>query len=141
MAGNCCNRQMPDGSSHLECLDPLWISASPDPRYPVCGQPGGSGTQPPVDGGAVGFPPVVEPSPVTTTPAPVGAPTQGSIPTQPLPQPQGSTQVPIKTQPAQATPAPLPLKPVEKKPLDTGSAIGIGAVLLIAAGAVFFGGK
>jgi hypothetical protein len=48
---NCCNRTMPDGTVWLECLDPLWRTPNADYRFPMCGEPGGSGTQPPVGGG------------------------------------------------------------------------------------------
>lgn len=60
---NCCNKRMPDGTSHLECTNPLWVSANPDPRYPDCGVPG--------EGGG------------TPTPAPAPAPPAGGGPLPP----------------------------------------------------------
>jgi hypothetical protein len=54
MTANCCNKEYPDGTVWLECSNPLWRSPNADYRFPMCGAPGGSGTQPPVDGGAGG---------------------------------------------------------------------------------------
>lgn len=65
----------------------------------------------------------------------------GPIPTQPLPPQQRPTQVPMKQEPAPAKAQWIAPKPVEEKTLDTGAAVGIGAVLIAAAAAAFFGGK
>lgn len=63
----------------------------------------------------------------------------GSIPTQPLMQPK--PLVPA-AQPARAPSAPLPEAPKDAtKTLDTGSAIGIGTILVAIGAAAFFGGK
>jgi hypothetical protein len=63
----------------------------------------------------------------------------GPIPAQPLMQPQPVLPPPAPA-PKPAAPAPAPVKPVEKK-LDTGSAVGIGAILIAIGAAAFFGGK
>jgi hypothetical protein len=54
---------------------------------------------------------------------------------RPTPQP------PKQQEPAPAKAQWIAPKPVEEKPLDTGAAVGIGAVLIAAAAAAFFGGK
>lgn len=65
----------------------------------------------------------------------------GPIPAQPLMQPQPILPPPAPAPaPEPAAPAPVPAKPIEKK-LDTGSAVGIGAVLLAIGAAALFGGK
>jgi hypothetical protein len=65
----------------------------------------------------------------------------GPIYAQPIPQQQGPTQVPMRQEPAPAKAQSVAPKPVEEKTLDTGAAVGIGAVLIAAAAAAFFGGK
>lgn len=80
---------------------------------------------------------------VVPSQAPASIPTSnqgtgtGPIPTQPLMQPQPA---PSPTPKAGAL-LPAPVNLIEKKTLDTGSAVGIGAVLIAVAATAFFAGK
>jgi hypothetical protein len=65
----------------------------------------------------------------------------GPIPAQPLMQAPPLMPPPQAPAPKPAAQVRVPVKPVEDKKLDTGSAIGIGAVILAAAAAAIFGGK
>lgn len=81
--------------------------------------------------------PVPTPQPAqTTTPLPIPTDQTGTIPLSITPAKQG---IPIQNG-IQPSAKPLPLAPApQAKPLETGSAIGIGVVMLTAIGAALFG--
>jgi hypothetical protein len=140
------------GAINEGCFNQFDQITMADAGNPKCPPPSGGTPAPEVEAPPPP-PPAPEPpaAPAPTPQPPLSIDIQaftpqgtGPIPTQPLMQPQPIRPPAPPPAPKAAPPSPPPPpapKAPEAKPLETGSAIGIGLVALAAIGAALFGGK